>query len=275
MVKQKTVLRSKKTTTSLHKKRLGWFAVLAAGLVVIHLAYNFRLNQPKLFGYATDISAKSLLEQINATRQDKYQLPLASSESLTKAAQSKAQDMIAKNSWNNDKTLPAAHFLNNYNYTTTSLAESLAYGFTSTDEVVSGWLSSEIQKNNIYGDFKEVGFGIAESDNYQGGGNVVVVAFYSNSNPANPLTQPAAINNSFAQVSGLTTITSGGATWATYASLGLIGAAMVGFFVTHLELIRLGWYKGRHFMLIHPLFDIAVIVSLALLMVYAVQGFIG
>lgn len=266
----------KAAVSSLHRKRINWFIVMFSGLVAIQLAYNFRLNQPKLFSYATDIDTKSLLEQTNQVRQNNGQALFASSELLTKAAQSKAQEMIAKNYWKESNSTSAANFLKNYNYKFSSVAENLAYGFTTTDEIVSGWLSKDVQKSNIYGDFKEVGFGVASSSNYQGGDNTVVVALYANPGQSgSPLAQPATVNNSFAQVGGLTTVTSGSATWATYASLGLIGAATIGFFVTHLELLRLGWYKGRHFMLIHPLFDIAVIVSLALILIYAVQGFIG
>lgn len=253
--------------------------MLFAGLLVIQLAYNVHLSGvPRVLGYVTDANPKLLLEQTNSERTQNGQTALAESATLSKAAQQKANDMVAKNYWNHispDGKQPSTFVLDaGYNYQT--MGENLAYGFDTAEEAISGWMSSQTHKQNILGDYKDVGFGVAKSSNYQGGENTVVVAFYGT--PAQsglPLAQPASVSTVTAQVGGLTTITSGGATWATYASLGLIGAAAIGFIVTHLELLRLGFYRGRHFLKIHPIMDVAVVLALALLLIYASGGFIG
>lgn len=279
MLKQKSYNKASSQVKALHKKRGVWFVVLFMGLLVIQLAYNVHLSGvPRVLGYVTDANSRLLLEQTNYERTQNGQTALAESVALTKAAQQKANDMVAKNYWNHaspDGKQPSTFVLDaGYNYQT--MGENLAYGFDTAEEAVSGWMSSQAHKRNILGEYKDVGFGVAKSSNYQGGENTIIVAFYGM--PAQsglPLTQPASISTATAQVGGLTTITSGGATWATYASLGLIGAAAIGFVVTHLELLRLGFYRGRYFLKMHPLLDVAVVLALALLMVYAAGGFIG
>jgi hypothetical protein len=64
-----------------------------------------------------------------------------------------------------------------YDYLTAG--ENLAYGFDSSNGVVTGWMNSPSHRDNMLnGKFEQVGFGIANGSNYQGGPNTVVVAMY-------------------------------------------------------------------------------------------------
>lgn len=280
MIKQK---RPKKGVTHLalltYRRRLGWFAVLFVGLLIIQGAYAIRSTQPHVLGDTTKLTAQGLLDATNSDRHSDGGQPLTLDTKLTAAAQAKADDMVARNYWSHatpDGKQPWAFIMQaGYGYQATG--ENLAYGFATSDEVVSAWMNSAEHKANVLGDYTAVGFGIANSAHYQGGQNTVVVAFYATpSASASPLTTPATATISLPSqhVDGLAVVTAGAATWGTYASLGLIATAAIGFVVTHLELLRLGWYHGKHFLAIHPVFDALVVIVLALAMVYTAGGFI-
>ena len=81
--------------------------------------------------------------------------------------------------------------------------ENLAYGFDTSLGVVNGWMASPTHRDNVLlPDYEEVGFGIANGEDYQGTENTVVVAMYGdpvvsiNPTPApvtqTPSTPPAA-----------------------------------------------------------------------------------
>jgi hypothetical protein len=71
-------------------------------------------------------------------------------------------------------------FINESGYKYRSAGENLAYGFDSSEQTVAGWMNSPSHRENMLKlDYKEVGFGIAYSNNYQGKGpETVVVAEY-------------------------------------------------------------------------------------------------
>ncbi|HKX73049.1 MAG TPA: CAP domain-containing protein [Candidatus Saccharimonadales bacterium] len=76
------------------------------------------------------------------------------------------------------------------------------------------------------------------------------------------------------QVTNLETLLSGSASWATLASLGTVGAATIGFAGTHLQLVRRGWRVSRHFILVHPALDVAVLAALIATILTSTSGFI-
>jgi hypothetical protein len=279
MKKQKQSKKAASQFKSLHGRRAAWFAVLVIGLLFIQLAYNMQSGQPKILGYTAHIEDNGLLDATNRQRDSRGLQPLQTNEKLRKAAQTKADDMANRNYW--DHLTPEGtepwYFLHQSEYAYQAAGENLAYGFATNDEIINAWLGSTTHRQNVLGRYEEVGFGVAHAHDYQGGKNTVVVALY-----ASPISGPSALTNAAtinfnttaARVNGLAIISSGNATWATYASLGLIGAAAIGFIITHLELLRLGWYRGKHFLVVHPIFDVAVVVTLALVLVYVAGGFI-
>lgn len=76
------------------------------------------------------------------------------------------------------------------------------------------------------------------------------------------------------EVSNLETVLSGSASWATWASLGAVGATTIGFAGTHLQLVRRGWRLSRHFILVHPALDVAVLAALLATILTSSAGFI-
>lgn len=263
---------------ALHKRRAVWFAVLAIGLFFIQSAHNIHNGQPQVLGYSTSIASASLLIETNHHRAANQLGELKLSETLQHAAQKKADDMAARNYW--DHKTPEGNepwaLLRDADYGYSAAGENLAYGFSASSEVLGAWMQSETHRANVLGSYREVGFGVVHTENYQGGENTIVVALYAEpGETTNAITASATqVSDLPAGVSGFAVVTTGNANWATYASLALVGAAAVGFVVTHLELLKHGWYRSRHFLAVHPVFDVFVIVAITFLLVYTAGGFI-
>ena len=293
MAKQKPVTKTRvrtasaehtQTFRSLHRRRAWWFAVLTSGLVLIQFAYNIHSNgQPRVLGYATSMSTQDLLKDTNDYRARSNLPALHENSTLDRAAQAKADNMIAQNYWSHvapDGTTPWYYFQKaGYNYSVAG--ENLAYGFTTSEQVITAWMNSAEHRDNVLGDYQDVGFGFSNGDNYQRGKNTVVVAFYGLPSSQTPVVSqsstPSTATNTPANsqhVNGATSIMEGSAPWATYASIALIGATVLGFIVTHLETLRIGWHNARRYALLHPAIDAAVLLGLTLVVLQAAGGFI-
>lgn len=299
MAKQKPIATPRVTTTleknhrhQLHKRRAWWFGVLAIGMIVIQFAYNMHSgNAPKVLGYATTMDSAALLATTNKDRTDVGLPQLKLNETLARAAQAKADDMIAKNYWSHiapDGTTPWFYF-QKFEYRYSSAGENLAYGFATSEQVVTAWMNSAEHRANLLGNYTDVGFGYANSTDYQHGNNTVVVAFYGLPDTKDEHVAGATTGEAYnhpntgvgvhtaafpTKISGVTSIVSGNAPWASYASLALIGAAIMGFLVTHLETLRLGWHNAKRYAVLHPAVDAAVLFCLALIVVQAASGFV-
>jgi hypothetical protein len=286
VAKQRVTLRSaehRQVSRALHRRRAWWFTVLTAGLLLIQVAYNFHSDgQARVLGYATSMSSDTLLRGTNDYR-DRSNLPSVHlNDALSRAAQAKADQMVSQNFWSHiapDGTTPWFYF-HKVGYDYSVAGENLAYGFATSDQVVTAWMNSAEHRDNVLGNYQDIGFGFANGADYQHGKNTVVVAFYglpSSEKPTVAASTPGATTNTptnTQHVNGATSIVSGSAPWATYASLALIGATVLGFLVTHLETLRLGWHNARKYAVLHPAVDAAVLLSLALVVVQAAGGFI-
>lgn len=152
--------------------------VIALGFVVNSLWSN----HSQVLSYATSIGATSLLQETNTQRTQQGIGALALNNSLSKAAQDKANDMAARNYWAHitpDGVQPW-EFMSAAGYEYTEAGENLAYGFATSSDTVIGWMNSPAHRDNLLkGSYKEVGFGIANAENFQGNGEqTIVVAMY-------------------------------------------------------------------------------------------------
>ncbi|MFF3501801.1 CAP domain-containing protein [Streptomyces sp. NPDC003247] len=88
---------------------------------------------------------------------------------LTKAAQDHSADMALHSNMSHtgsDGSDPAER-LTRAGYSWSSYGENVAYGYSSPEEVMAGWMSSPGHKRNILNcDFKEIGVGLAQPGNY-------------------------------------------------------------------------------------------------------------
>ncbi len=278
MKKQKAPSRAALHLQALHRRRTGWFAVLLVGLLLIQFVYNIHNGQPRILGYSAKVESAQLHQETNQARARQRLAPLQHNATLSKAAQAKVEDMVAKKYWGHvapDGTTPW-HFFEQAGYSYQAAGENLAYGFLSSNEVIGAWMQSESHRANVLGDYTEVGFGVKRATNFEGNDTIVVVAFYGT--PKTSQTSAKAVEGatitspSSHKVNGFAVIASGGASWAMYASFGLLIAATLGFIVTHLELLRLGWYRSKRYVALHPVFDTAVIVIIAIVLAFTAGG---
>jgi hypothetical protein len=154
-------------------------------VILIGLIFNFNWHTSRTgetLPYATSMSISGLLSSTNSNRASNGSGSLALNSQLTQAAQAKANDMVARNYWSHntpDGQEPWV-FINNAGYKYQKAGENLAYGFLTSDDAVAGWMNSPPHKANLLDSaFSEVGFGFANSDNFNGDGEeTVVVAMY-------------------------------------------------------------------------------------------------
>lgn len=166
-----------------------------------------RLSQSGVLAYATEMSSSGLLSATNTQRSQNGGLaPLTLNSKLSAAAQSKANDMIARNYWSHntpDGKEPWV-FIEAANYEYQKAGENLAYGFSSSSDTVTGWMNSTSHRANILDDaYREVGFGFANANDYVSTGQeTIVVAMYGN--PAAAPSVAVTVSNSAPANAGAT-----------------------------------------------------------------------
>ena len=153
--------------------------IVVAGVVFSGFLGNAHKD---VLGYATDMSISGLLAGTNNQRSSNGLGALAINAQLNQAAQAKANDMVSRDYWshNTPEGNPPWVFFTNAGYQYQTAGENLAYGFNTYDDAITGWMNSPGHRANILNtSYLEVGFGVANSANYQGTGpETVVVAMY-------------------------------------------------------------------------------------------------
>jgi uncharacterized protein YkwD len=119
---------------------------------------------------AASTDAAKLIQKSNEARIDNALAELATSSTLMKAAQLKAEHM-AKNGYF-AHTSPGGinpwHWFYQAGYKPRYAGENLALTYTLDAEIVASWLESPAHKKNLLGkNYKEIGIGIAKGK-YQG-----------------------------------------------------------------------------------------------------------
>ena len=144
-------------------------------------AATSKVDTIKTFDPAPEIDLTIVWQSVNNEREKAGLQPLLRDLLLDKSAQDKCADMIEKDYWQHDApdgTEPWV-FIKKYNVYTTA-GENLAYGFTSAESVVSGWMASEGHRKNILDDtFTNVGYAQCEYPitSKQGNNTLVVQHF--------------------------------------------------------------------------------------------------
>lgn len=137
----------------------------------------------RTLAYATNINHTGLLASTNQQRSANGLATLALNGQLNSAAQAKANDMAAKDYWSHtspDGSQPW-DFIIAAGYSYNNAGENLAYGALTSEQTVQAWMDSPGHRANILNTkFMQVGFGFANSANYQGSGpQTIVVAMYA------------------------------------------------------------------------------------------------
>lgn len=238
-------------------------------------------SQRSVLAYSTSVGNESLLTETNQKRADSGDGTLKESTLLDQAAQAKANDMVARDYWSHNTPDGKAPwiFIDQAGYQYHKAGENLAYGFTSSKDVVNGWMNSPTHRANLLDNgFTEVGFGVATSQNYQKTGpETIVVTFYGEPGSHSPLAastvlpgavQGFATGNSNKDSQNIITraqaLTQGHAPWITFALGVIAGIGLAYLLIKHTVRVHKTVRKGEKFVIQHPLLDITILASVAL-----------
>lgn len=248
--------------------------VVAMGLLVANMLPHLRGN---VLAYATDVASTSLLDATNRQRQANGTNVLQANQKLAAAAQAKANDMAARNYWSH--TTPDGkepwYFVQAAGYAYLKAGENLAYGFTTSSDVVGGWMNSPSHRANLLDSaYTEVGFGMANADNFnKAGKQTIVVAMYGQPSTAlvpelTPNSNGTTAVNSAAvgqpepgttTVALIQSITQGNAPWALFG-MGIAAGTLFAFLlIKHGLAVRRLVLEGEAFVVHHPKLDIVLV----------------
>lgn len=270
--KQAKNLRPKHKHTKEYLKHYYPFIPMFVSIMFLMLVlFNpWQTKKHDVLGLAINIAPQSLLDATNNQRQKSGVKNLAINPLLQQAAQNKAQDMVNRNYWSH-KTPEGKdpwQFIANEGYSYQKAGENLAYGFDDSSSVVTGWMNSTTHRRNLLDkDFAEVGFGIANSNNFNtGGATTVVVAMYTQPLPVGSV---SSTNSDSAGTLGESkTISSANiytkSSWAIYIVGAIIGMAVMYLAGVHGNNLKKTIKKGEKFIIRHPLLDSGVICLIAL-----------
>ncbi|MCL4437454.1 CAP domain-containing protein [Patescibacteria group bacterium] len=129
------------------------------------LTTSLKQNFSQILGVSTNITTQELLLITNQRRQELGLKPLELNEKLSEAASLKAVDMFSKNYWAHnapDGTTPWV-FIKKESYDYLYAGENLARGFSTSDEVVDGWMGSAKHRENMLSkNYQDVGFAVVK-----------------------------------------------------------------------------------------------------------------
>ncbi|MFF8477049.1 CAP domain-containing protein [Streptomyces sp. NPDC015414] len=125
-------------------------------------------STPKPAATASGVTAR-IVELVNAERGKVGCSPLTLNATLTKAAQEHSADMAAHQNMSHtgsDGSSPGDR-ITGAGYSWSSYGENVAYGYSTAEEVMAGWMASPGHRANILNcAFKEIGVGLAQPDSY-------------------------------------------------------------------------------------------------------------
>ncbi|AEY87603.1 SCP-like extracellular [Streptomyces hygroscopicus subsp. jinggangensis 5008] len=125
-------------------------------------------SSPAPTATASGVTA-DIVRLVNAERAKAGCQPLTLNSTLTKAAQAHSDDMAAHQNMSHtgsDGSSPGDR-ITRAGYTWSSYGENVAYGYSTADQVMAGWMSSPGHRANILNcGFKEIGVGLAQPGSY-------------------------------------------------------------------------------------------------------------
>ncbi|MFG2980237.1 CAP domain-containing protein [Streptomyces sp. NPDC048258] len=124
---------------------------------------------PKTSAPPASGAAAAVLSLVNQERAAAGCPALTLNAKLTKAAQDHSADMAAHSNMSHtgsDGSDPGAR-ITRAGYTWSTYGENVAYGYSTPEKVMEGWMNSPGHRQNILNcSFKEIGIGLAEPNHY-------------------------------------------------------------------------------------------------------------
>ncbi|MEU6666914.1 CAP domain-containing protein [Streptomyces sp. NPDC046727] len=125
-------------------------------------------STPKPTATASGVTAE-IVRLVNDERAKAGCRPLTLNSTLTKAAQAHSADMAAHQNMSHtgsDGSSPGDR-ITRAGYTWSSYGENVAYGYSTAQQVMAGWMSSPGHRANILNcGFQEIGVGLAQPGSY-------------------------------------------------------------------------------------------------------------
>lgn len=117
------------------------------------------------------LNPTQIIQLTNKYRATKGLVSLTENAQLDQSACLKAQDMVAKNYWAHVSPdgLQPQYWVEQVGYHYYRLGENLAYGFRTSNDVMSGWEKSPEHEANLSGDYTETGVCVLYDQSYMGG----------------------------------------------------------------------------------------------------------
>ena len=168
-----------------------FLALLSILVITIKVAsISFVVLSPASISEATAISSETIVSLANTARVENGLGQLTPNSLLSKAAQNKANDMLARQYFahNTPDGLTPWTFIKAVGYSYSTAGENLAIDFTQAENVQTAWMNSPGHRANILnGSFQEIGIGIAKGtyDNHE---TTIVVQMFGT-----PLNTPVAL----------------------------------------------------------------------------------
>lgn len=217
-----------------------------------------------VLGAQANLAPTSLLAATNTDRQDNHQAALNLNSQLDRAAQAKANNMVSQNYWAHVSPTgqTAWQLIIASGYSFESAGENLAYGLNSSSAVLSAWMSSPEHRANILdSNYRDVGFGVAESANYIGQGpKIIVVAEYGQPGSGvlgarTYVNQPPIQNVSKWQL-----LIGNSTNWSEITLAAILGAAVTLLLVRHGLYLKKALVKSESLIEHRPLLDVSLVV---------------
>lgn len=148
-------------------------ALLSVLVVTIKIAsVSFVAMGPAAISEAAAITNETIISLANDARVQNGLSELTPNALLSKAAQNKANDMLAKQYFSHNTPDGATpwSFIKAVGYSYTTAGENLAIDFTEAENIQSAWMNSPGHRANILNkNFQEIGIGISKGtfDNHQ------------------------------------------------------------------------------------------------------------
>lgn len=119
------------------------------------------ISEEKKFDYSE--IEKDILKLVNEYRTELELQPLKPIAEISLEAESHNFYMIEQGEVSHDNFAVRSEYLVN-NLNAKAVSENVAYGYSSADTVVKGWLSSEGHRENIEGDYSHFGISVVDDE---------------------------------------------------------------------------------------------------------------
>ena len=164
---------------ALRPRALKWYVALLVGVKVIAVTLLFSAY-PDFARLSGDLAAE-VARMVNASREKASASPLILDPALTRAAELKAQDMLARAYFEHvspDGTMPW-EWINKNEYQFQAMGENLAMDFTTGESAHLALMQSDTHRTNILEKrYQNIGIGVA-SGNFAGRETNILVEFFA------------------------------------------------------------------------------------------------